>query len=1641
MTLEQKTIELQSVSPPLTRDQIIAELGKWQAEQSTQEDTSVSPTATTPVISKKQEPVEEEIVEKEEVIEEEGNQKVVAEEQDATVTTTPDNASEQEDTESLSEDGSSESQEPEEESYEVIRKRFFDKVQKQKNETGRRKAIDDAVKDAYKDVNSDVEIVNSGEEVVDGNFTYKYVSEVDDEGNLDLQVFYKGKDDEEFVNATERAKSNPKNLALQNQEAAIQSQLGFLPSEVKEKANQQLQQTKLQDFDPTREGTQSFDDMLLYNYEQQLLTTSKEKADLKFDLNEIELAKSRKKFQELIKDPDNKKLVERKIESKKQEINNKINSLDTNDLEYKNKLNQLNKELEELDTEQGIINVLGETSIQKSLDSMLQSMLPSIKEKAQKSVQRKKYDISGFNLMGKIVQSTPAPLKGLTATLFKDDALGILEDKEYTEQTEFYNIAKAKYAKKNKVDINSVTDEQVKADVEQLYIDKFYKEEEQKLLEAYSKTMLELNAKSMGATPGGVGGKLFSLATGFKSFQDIFDNTKGEKKIQLETAAKKLDADLFMIKDSLATQNIASRNLELFNISNGVYKTQEEVDEAREKFNLLLQSNKADIEFIKNNSDVLSDKVKDKDQALLFNSLYSRNYGFLTGLPGGAISTTLDTFVNGLAEYSERMKINISALGPMGIIGEQIYNKLTGEDLSRKLTDKFTNSVDNIVNFINNEMALPTTINENKTLMDWGRWASTSFGQQLPIYAVLYGTGGAGLPIIGMATAGSKFREMQEEINLGTADYNIFQMYGMAHLSGASAVATEYITQGMLGRLKFSYQNIPGFKEGFNNTVKGFLSSSGRWARDMGEEIPSEMLDNLIGNIGDRYILGKKDVNLFDNMAETAFSTLWTAGVAVRAPLIGQQLVAPFRSRQSYQVIGENTARVAELNEMLTTGFTAEGGLSADVTKTIQEEINSLSVENTKALNIEFQRLDKMTDEEKRVLLDNKVKEYEIVRKIRDINNDLTLDQKTKELTIETLQKNLNNVATSSAQVLAPYIIEENKAKNEAILQQSIEKVEQVTKKVLGEGINVIDDMSNLPEGIPKFVDAYVDPKTNQIYINKEWAATVGAVTAAEHELLHKIQKSLFDTNPAKALEIVEDFKNTLGKKERRLIEERLDANYRFKMDDEGNFILDEDGNKQKKQEIEYAEEYFNIFSDLVGNKEIGFTDNLGENLLRFVNKLKELVYKPAGFTNLEYQSGRDAYNFIKDYNKSIRKGKVSERAEALIRKGTLTTSDRTTRSITTRGQEFIDLSNEGVYNNESLVEIINSPSSNQTDRFAAMEAIVETNWPVISKGLKFNPTGSIPMDAVKTAVTEQMQGIFPGRNKELLADFNPETAQVNTYLGSLMSQRQGEILERAKQIGGVTREGTSIDSDVARQVVDTTTKETPTKRARTPKTPTETVKYSDTIIEKAGVKNKAELETKITEATTESFKDVEVDRFGQTKDVPPAVAKIYGDMLGLNPETITDKTRTYQNYDEAGLNAAQRFLLANAASDYARLPKTKDETTTRGRGTFIPKNMKDALYTDGELTGTLKDYMDLLRSKPTGPLYRDSKYAQLIRGLLNTHIRNRMFETLVPTTPQRLRGGAKFSITQANNQINEADLDLNAQEKKTFLNKVERSL
>ena len=1454
------------------------------------------------------------------------------------------------------------------------------------------------------------DVPKAGEIVEANNYQYKYEADVDDEGNLNLQVLYKGPEDEDFVNASEKARSNPKNIALQNAEASILSQLGFLPEEIKEQAVAQMQpqQAQPQDFDPSREGIQSFDDMLFYNYEEADRINELEAADRNVYIAQDQVLKQREVFEDLLKDPDNKKLVEDKIAKKRTSLENKIKKLGDSDPV---KLQEYQDQLAALDTEQGILSVIGEGSIVNSLDETLKAMLPDVEEQAAEAATIKPFDektglgvVDGvFDIQGNIKFRRNA----LGRTYEEQMSPVYYEDEDLLEQKALYDQAKKIYAKRNNVDVESVTLEQARPIVEELYVKKIYTEKEQQLLENYSKAVLELN--SMAGSPGG---NLGQLAFGFKNFKDIFGDTTTEKRVKLEAAAKKLDA----VKDSLvidiATQDTAAKNLKALALVNRTYLSEEELEKARKELNLISIENQANYDIVQKKFDTLSEKQRTADQADLFNNLYGRNYGFLTQLAGNAATSTLDLFVNGIAEYATRMGVTDLAMSANPIIATaNLNNKLSGlPTFGRIATDKFTGGVDDVVNYINNEMGLPTTIDDNETAMDWARWFGQSAGQQIPIYAVLYGTGGAGLPIIGASTAGSKFREMQKEIDLGTADYNIFQMYGMAHLVGASAVATEYVTQGMLNRLKFSYQNVPGFKEGFSDSMKGLLTGAGRWAKDMGEEIPSEMLDNLIGNIGDRYILGKKDVNLFDGMKETAFSTLWTAGVFIRAPHIGKQLMAPFTSKQAFQVIGENTSRLKELNSVLSTNK----NLSPEAINQIKNEINQLSVDNMKAMKIEFDRLDQMTDGEKKVLLENKAKEYEIKRDIKSILNDNSIDQTTKQTLIESKNKQLYNIGTSSANVLAKYVLEENKQKNMPKVEQDIETV----KKFAGEdNVTVIDTEEEFAErtGKPKDSDAFIDEETGQIFINKSWAAKVNAVTAANHELLHKIVRAKMSSDPAAAVQLVEDFKNILSDKELSIVQKRIDDNYRYVRDENGVIQKDSEGNPIENDISEYAEEYLTAYSDAIGKGEITWSDNLSESFLRLGKKLINFL-KGKGFDQIEFKTGRDVYNFIRDYQANIQKGKLTETGQKMLTESEQFIADRDKRaktkddklSITKRGQEFLDLTKEGVYTNEDLVNIVNSPSSNQTDRFGAMDAIVESNWPVISKGLKFNPTGSIPMDAVKTAVTEQMQGIFPGRNKELLADFNPETAQVNTYLGSLMRQRQAEILERAKQIGGVTQEGTSIDSEAARQVVAKAPTTTTTKEAKVAKKPTETVEFSQAQVEKIGAKNKAEVETRITEATTKAFEGKDVTRYGETRNVPKAVADIYANMFGLNPQTITDKTRNYQKTDAEGLTTAKQFLLKNAANDFSRLPKTKDGF---GKGTFLPRNVMNALYTNGKLTGTLKDYMDLIRQKPVKPIYRDA-VGQTIRGLLNLHIRNRMFEDLVKTTPERLRGGAMFSKT-----------------------------
>ncbi len=189
----------------------------------------------------------------------------------------------------------------------------------------------------------------------------------------------------------------------------------------------------------------------------------------------------------------------------------------------------------------------------------------------------------------------------------------------------------------------------------------------------------------------------------------------------------------------------------------------------------------------------------------------------------------------------------------------------------------------------------------------------------------------------------------------------------------------------------------------------------------------------------------------------------------------------------------------------------------------------------------------------------------------------------------------------------------------------AVEKdVESVTGIVGEENIETFDttekwktrlDELGIPGGYD--ADALFHEQDGKIYINKQRATEVEAITAANHELLHKITASLFN-DPDKGKDLVEKFKKVLSPSEMKVVQKRIDDNYKFKRDDDGNILLDEDGKKIKNDESTYDKEWFTAFSDALGKKEINWSDNLGESFLRLKDKFLNLAQ--AEFVESRYR-------------------------------------------------------------------------------------------------------------------------------------------------------------------------------------------------------------------------------------------------------------------------------------------------------------------------------------------------------------------------------------------------------------------------------------
>ena len=147
----------------------------------------------------------------------------------------------------------------------------------------------------------------------------------------------------------------------------------------------------------------------------------------------------------------------------------------------------------------------------------------------------------------------------------------------------------------------------------------------------------------------------------------------------------------------------------------------------------------------------------------------------------------------------------------------------------------------------------------------------------------------------------------------------------------------------------------------------------------------------------------------------------------------------------------------------------------------------------------------------------------------------------------------------------------------------------------------------------------------NQIFINKEVASKQGAINVGAHEFLHPIFNKLIGDveNQGK---YVRQFRKSMTSAQRRFVDN--------KMRERGYTSQDQ-----------YNTEYINVFSDALRNKQINYDKNTFEKIGDAVLG----IFKPKGYENASFKSGKEVYNFIKEYDKSIQEGKLTESAKKAL--------------------------------------------------------------------------------------------------------------------------------------------------------------------------------------------------------------------------------------------------------------------------------------------------------------------------------------------------------------------------------------------------------
>ena len=936
----------------------------------------------------------------------------------------------------------------------------------------------------------------------------------------------------------------------------------------------------------------------------------------------------------------------------------------------------------------------------------------------------------------------------------------------------------------------------------------------------------------------------------------------------------------------------------------------------------------------------------------------------LPGFLESTLGSTANMFLQ-IGGVDDRALYNLSFI--MSTVPDDVYANVFGKELGADLKKEAIKGFSNVNEKINNLNLLTSdtigftdlpdvegVLGKTSALAGGSYNAITSFAAS---YVTNIATAGVGLASDMIANSVKDFNDKKAQ-SLGLTTEELIT-------SGQS----EVLTPGFLGMLGYSLEKIGMEKVGsFISTglSQGRAKALVNLAAAAGGEGTTEYLQGLVETFNSSLGEGlstkdavdkvKKELTSKESIERFLQGAVGGSGIALGSQ--GLKAVSALRSPAENKKLTQIINQLSELeNSKFRKNLTAD---QIGEINTAQEELR-FNLKNIVDNNNEL--ISTLTKQQVETLNINADFLTTSASKINEIQNSEAYTEQDKEVLISAVNQQRELASQNIFNI-----------RNEAEkLQSQIEKVKGLTGLVKGLNIEEADTAADAE----KFAEdnnldiksstsqGYIlqNPETGEqtIVINKETALNEQAVNVAAHEFLHAILFKTVKDSPQTAINLGNALLSELNKID---VDQIKDSNFKKRM---------EQYNDQSR-EVK-MEEALTLFSDALVTGDISFKENaftkLGDRVRRVAQKFG---------VNIKFNTGRDVYNFIKDYNKSIEKGDLSLAQVKAAAKGV--EGELVTPAEQQQVEQIIKESRSEEASNR-VQEIYDEQGE------AGAFDIIEQFKPITSRIVeRRSEAPGFDRQLLTDEIETGQRGII-----DLIKEYKPESGvPLAAYINKFLPARAIEASKRV--LGEEFTEDVTEARGVAAEEVVTETAVKPEAKAIDP------FRIMPDVRQAAVTEVQESIVGKDVDVTTVTYKEL--------KDVAPY--QTVADFFNIPVSRIKNPKDNLRKSDDVA--NIQRWILKNeptlknlfteANRDVIEVTEGNRVIRQGGEPTAIPRNLLNKFYTKGDRVGNnfqwkLKPYDRTTFLEAVG--IRDGKVdpdftpraaeAQTIKGILDMYTRN----------------------------------------------------